>query len=218
MARLTYTSGTAYNRKESIMIETPFDINDLFQNVIDNPTLPLTGKDKGLNQSIYGVISAGFGIKYNHAKACELLESTEFHNAVDIHEKSAVLARLKKEPRDVGSGNGGPRSGNGGITNALRQEIGELIIAVCCVKCEIPASEISDYEITKEWISESIGVSESIVKPKRRVKNDKERVGALTVKVVLALHTAGITNAEIANDDDLDLTIEQVDKIVGFNL
>ena len=215
MARLEYTSGTSYNRKESITITTPFDINNLFQSVIDNPSIPLTGKDKGLNESVNGIICAGFQVKYNHAKASELLESTEFHNAVDNHESSAVLARLKKEPRDVGSGTGGPRSGNGGITNALRQEIGTLIIGALCVKCDIPASEVGDYEITANWVADNIGVSESIEKPKRRVKNDKERVGALTVKVVMALHNAGISAEEIANDDDLDLSVDQVNEIIS---
>ncbi len=217
MARLTYTSGTAYNRKESIMITTPFDINDLFQKVIDNPALPLTGKDKGLNDSVYGVISKGFDIKYNHAKVCELLESSEFHNEVDNHVEATVLARLKKQPRDIGSGSGGPRGGNNGITNALKIEIGELVIGASCVKVGIEPSDASDYEITKEWVVSTItGKNEN--KPKRRVKNDKERVEELTVKVVMALHSAGISNHDIANDNDMDLTIEQVDEIVGFNL
>ena len=214
MARLQYTSGTAYNRKESITITTPFDINDLFNDVIQNPSMPLTGKDKKVNESVYGRISAGFSIKYNHAKACELLESSEFHNAVDAHEKSAVLAKLKKEPRDVGSGTGGPRNGNGGITNALKQEIGGLVIDAALVMVGLEPSDASDYEITKDWVIEVL-TKKTESMPKRRVKNDKERVGALTVKVVMALHNAGITNEEIANDDDLDLTLEQVNEIIS---
>ena len=214
MARLQYTSGTAYNRKESIMIETPFDINDLFNDVIQNPTLPLTGKDKKVNESVYGRISAGFSIKYNHAKACELLESDEFHNAVDNHEKSAVLARLKKEPRDVGSGTGGPRNGNGGITNALKQEIGGSVIDFL-TKEQLGIDNPSDYEITSNWVMDNIKAVDNPTEPKKRVKNDKERVDVLTVKVVMALHNAGITNEEIASDDDMELTIDQVNEIIN---
>ena len=214
MARLEYTSGTAYNRKESISITTPFDIQQLFQNVIDNPSIPLTGKDKGLTESVNGLICKGFGVKYNHAKASELLESTEFHNAVDNHESSTVLARLKKEPRDVGSGSGGPRSGNGGITNALKQEIGGMIIDVALVMTGLESNDASDYEITKEWVLEVLK-GDHKDKPKRRVKNDKERVGALTIKVVMALHNAGISVDDIANDDDLDLSVEQVNEIIS---
>lgn len=144
MAHLTYGTGLAYSKTEQ-QLTTTFDLDDLFAWASEQPSEP-KGKE------IQAKIASLMNVKdTNYGKVSQLRESAEFHSACDNNGHPNVVA-LKKDPRKVGTGNSGPRDGNG-LSKSVYEKIGKQVVESMTSKAD---AETDDHKPNAEWAQSNV--------------------------------------------------------------
>ena len=198
--KLSYQSGTTYSKTDAT-ITTSFDMDDLFAWC---DALDATPKTKQVNAKL----SELFNVKpSSYSKFSQLTESAEFHAAVDAHvvnKPNSKAGSMKKDARKESPSQQGPRGSNGGITNAVKQEIGGYVVDVIAAVLKIDAA---DYDITAEYAKNAVCAvfahigSSDFDMPAKRVKTEKQVNENLTSQLtasVKALAAADMTAEQIA--------------------
>ena len=194
--KLSYQSGTTYSKNDAT-ITTPFDMDVLFgfADAIDG--IPKTKQVNAKLAELFGVKTSSY------SKFSQLTESAEFHAACDNHGTDNAKS-MKKDARKESPSQQGPRGSNGGITNAVKQEIGEYVVDIIAAVLDIDAS---DYDITAEYAKNAVDALFSIItdvklqRPELRVKTEKQVNENLTSQLtasVKALAGSGMDAAAIA--------------------
>ena len=194
--KLSYQSGTTYSKNDAT-ITTPFDMDVLFGFVDAIDGIP---KTKQVNAKLAEL----FGVKpSSYSKFSQLTESAEFHAACDAHGSQNAIS-MKKDARKESPSQQGPRGSNGGITNAVKQEIGGYVVDVIAAVLKIDAA---DYDITAEYAKNAVCAvfahigSSDFDMPAKRVKTEKQVNENLTSQLtasVKALAGSGMDAAAIA--------------------
>ena len=193
--KLSYQSGTTYSKNDAT-ITTPFDMDVLFGFVDAIDGIPKTKQVNAKLAELFGVKTSSY------SKFSQMTESAEFHAACDAHGSQNAIS-MKKDARKESPSQQGPRGSNGGITNAVKQSIGEFVIHKITDIFDIDAA---DYDITEEYIGGVISTvfNNSDVKlelPAKRVKTEKQVNENLTSQLtasVKALAGSGMDAAAIA--------------------
>ena len=193
--KLSYQSGTTYSKNDAT-ITTPFDMDVLFgfADAIDG--IPKTKQVNAKLAELFGVKTSSY------SKFSQLTESAEFHAACDNHGTDNAKS-MKKDARKESPSQQGPRGSNGGITNAVKQEIGGYVVDIIAAVLDIDAS---DYDITAEYAKNAVGTvfnnnDVKLQRPELRVKTEKQVNENLTSQLtasVKALAGSGMDAAAIA--------------------
>ena len=193
--KLSYQSGTTYSKNDAT-ITTPFDMDVLFGFVDAIDGIP---KTKQVNAKLAEL----FGVKpSSYSKFSQMTESAEFHAACDAHGSQNAIS-MKKDARKESPSQQGPRGSNGGITNAVKQSIGEFVVREIEATFDIDAA---DYDITEEYIGGVVSTvfnnnEVELPRPELRVKTEKqltESVKSQLTASVKLLAGSGMDAATIA--------------------
>ena len=193
--KLSYQSGTTYSKNDAT-ITTPFDMDVLFGFVDAIDGIP---KTKQVNAKLAEL----FNVKpSSYSKFSQMTESAEFHAACDAHGSQNAIS-MKKDARKESPSQQGPRGSNGGITNAVKQSIGEFVVREIEATFDIDAA---DYDMTEEYIGGVISTvfnnnEVELPRPELRVKTEKQVNDNLTTQLtasVKALAAADMTAEQIA--------------------
>ena len=193
--KLSYQSGTTYSKNDAT-ITTPFDMDVLFGFVDAIDGIP---KTKQVNAKLAEL----FNVKpSSYSKFSQMTESAEFHAACDAHGSQNAIS-MKKDARKESPSQQGPRGSNGGITNAVKQSIGEFVVREIEATFDIDAA---DYDITEEYIGGVVSTvfnnnEVELPRPELRVKTEKqltESVKSQLTASVKLLAGSGMDAATIA--------------------
>ena len=200
--KLQYTTGTNYSQT-SVATETSFDMDVMFAWA---DGMDATPKRSQINAKLANLM----GLKISaYNKFSELTESVEFKTAADAHNTPNVLALVKNEREEMASRQG-PRENNGGITSALKTEIGKQVFDKVMIGVGI--DNPADYEITAEFVLNCVKVRDNVELPAKREIKEKTIGKRKQVDMALAGSIRTLHN-------DFGLTAEQiVEKIPHVDL
>lgn len=220
--KLTYTHAN-YPRVDTkpTQRETHFEMNDLFAFVDDSNDAPS-------QKEVIAWICLQTNCKYDHGRGCGIFESDEFHAHIDALENASDRVKgLKKEPRQISENGGGPRAG---ITNAIKQSIGEKVITKIAWFLGIEENDVDDYEITPAYIEcvmhELLIIAQAkegyeIEMPAERIKTDAQKlksVDALLVSTIKTMSSLDLTAEVIVEKIKASggvITLEQVNNAIA---
>ena len=130
-----------YTNRAGNPAQVDFDINELFDYRVENPT----ASNK--------VVAEHFGIA-EYQKQAQLRESPEYHEAAAQYaEKEGVELSILacKEVQETVNDGRGSRGGNKGLTKAFKQELGDKVVAF--LESKVPEE---DQGITNsDWVTEN---------------------------------------------------------------
>ena len=155
---------------------TVFDVEDLFE-FVNTPT----DDNKPTQKQVIAWICDSSGLKYDHGRGCGLMESDEFHNHIDgMEDASGRVKSLKKSAREESPNRQGSRE-NGGITNAIKTEIGNRVVdIVSAIVDGTPETHVFDADYVENVITKLVMARDlelELTQPKERYSNCSAKSG-----------------------------------------
>ena len=214
--KLTYTHAR-YPNMDSNPIErtTAFDVDTMIE-FVD------AGQNPPTQKQIITWICVNSGKKVDHGFGCGLMESTEFHEYVDgMGDASERVKSLKKSARVANPNKSGSRA-NGGITNAIKADIGELVVNMLTHHIDISTD---NYAIDASWVrncmEECLALSPEFTPPKKRVATAAQKAAATDDALAATVKKLGENGmnadsiSEIVNSTRIVLTVDQINEIIS---